>query len=153
MHVSLSGHIFHHFYKNVFPACAGSTIPKIDTKHFEPKIHCFDVKSGPSRYVVPTVNSLRPPLTPSKMPLKPMAFQHFQFLAPKSPHIEASKSPSKAFKLHFSFSGHMFHEFYKNVLPAAAGSTIFKIDTKHFELTKITFFRRREGSDLSLIHI
>ena len=32
------------------------------------------------------------------------------------------------------------------MLPAHTGSTIFKIDTKHFK-PKITLFRRRKGSD------
>ena len=40
----------------------------------------------------------------------------------------------------------MFHDFYKNVLPAQAGSTIPKINTKHFEPTN-SLFRRRKGSD------
>ena len=70
---------------------------------------------------------------------KTHGFSTFHFLAQKSPHIEASKSPSKAFKLHCWLSGHIFHDFCNNVLPAQAGSTIFKIDTKHFELTNHFF--------------
>ena len=62
-----------------------------------------------------------------------MKNQHFRFLAPTSPHIYPSHLPSKVFRLQFSLSGHFFHEFSENVLPAHIGSAILNIDTKHFQ--------------------
>ena len=38
LHFSLSDHFFHDFSENVIPACIGSTIPNIATKHFQWKI-------------------------------------------------------------------------------------------------------------------
>ena len=74
----------------------------------------FPLLDASSRRVVCSLGILRAPLTPSKKLVKPMVFQHFRFLAPPSPHIEASNSPSKVFRVHFSLSGYIFHHAHRN---------------------------------------
>ena len=62
-----------------------------------------------------------------------MQFQHFHF----GPHqARTYRHQSRHLRLlgyMFHFLANLFHDFYKHVLPAGAGSTILKIDTKHFE--------------------
>ena len=53
--------MFYDFCNNVLPAQAGSTIFKIDTKHFELKNHFFDVEKG---WLEPLLKTFFAPIAP-----------------------------------------------------------------------------------------
>ena len=77
----------------------------------------FPPKTTPARRFVRGPGVPVALLTLQKVKVKPMKFQHFHFLAPPGPHIEAAKSASKVVRVHFSLSGHIFSRILQKCAP------------------------------------